>query len=99
MDFRIDNDGDIDISTGDFIVENSDLSHIESILVAQKGEWKQYPMLGVGITNYLNAPLTKANRIALEKDIKLQLESDAFKNIFVEVEESGKVNLNADKNE
>jgi len=95
----LDNDGDLDLSTGDFRVDNNDLGHIESIILAQKGEWKQFPMIGVGIANFLNAPMTTSTRVALEKEIRIQLESDDFKNIFVEVDENGGIDVNADKNE
>ena len=85
MDIMLDNNVDLDLSTGDFRVDNNDKGHIESIILAQKGEWKQFPMIGVGIANFLNAPMSTSTRVALEKEIKLQLESDSFTNIFVNV--------------
>ncbi len=99
MDFMLDQNGDLDFSTGDFKVDNNNLGHIESILLAQKGEFKQFPMIGVGISNFLNAPLSSKVRVSLEKEIKLQLESDGFKNIFINVKEDGVVNVKADKDE
>ena len=99
MDFTVDDTGDLDFSNNDFKIESNELGHIESVLLAHKGEWKQYPMIGVGISKYLNSPLSPTIRVRLEKEIKLQLESDLFKNIFVEVNESGVVNVKADRNE
>ena len=99
MDVMLDDNGDLDLSTGDFRINNNDLGHIESIILSQKGEWKQFPMIGVAMANYLNAPLSSEIRVAIEKEIKIQLESDSFTNIFVKVNVDGTVNVNASKNE
>jgi len=53
-DFKLDDTGDLLITNGDFVVADATLQHQEHIIVAQKGEYKQYPEIGVGISNMLN---------------------------------------------
>ena len=53
-DILTDSGGDIEISNGDFICGFSDLQHQEHLLVAQKGDIKEKPGVGVGIENFIN---------------------------------------------
>ncbi|MGJ1244295.1 MULTISPECIES: hypothetical protein [Sphingobacterium] len=52
QDFLIDDD--ILIQGGDLVIGNSDRQHQKHILIAQKGEYRQFPELGVGINNILS---------------------------------------------
>jgi len=65
----------IDTNAGDFIIRDSDTAHIDNIVGTNAGEWKQYPLLGVGIINLLNgsAGLETARRL-----ITTQLEEDGY---------------------
>ncbi|WP_299682984.1 oxidase [uncultured Tenacibaculum sp.] len=53
-DFKLDETGDLLIVNGDFVVTDATLQHQEHIILAQKGEYKEYPEIGVGISNMLN---------------------------------------------
>lgn len=53
-DFKLDETGDLLIVNGDFVISDGTLQHQEHIIIAQKGEYKQYPEIGVGIANILN---------------------------------------------
>lgn len=46
--------GDLGVQGGDLLIGFSDLQHQEHLLIAQKGMYKQYPDVGVGIENFLN---------------------------------------------
>lgn len=46
-------DGDLAIDNGDLIVGYSDFQHQEHLLVAQKGQYKQNPDVGVGVESFL----------------------------------------------
>lgn len=46
-------DGDIDLSSGDFLYESGTDQHKKDILVADKGHYKETPEIGVGIINFL----------------------------------------------
>lgn len=71
---------------GDFNIGHSDEQHIEHILLAQKGDYKQHPLLGVGIIDYLNGPRTLKERLKIEKQIKVQLEYDKATDIKISTE-------------
>lgn len=53
QDFLMDENGDLLIQNGDFVIGNSELQHQEDILAAHKGEYKEYPEIGVGIKEEL----------------------------------------------
>lgn len=78
-DISIDTDGDLLITAGDFVVDLSDEQHVQHILESHRGEWKQSPLIGIGISNYINAPMTQLVRRQLGKNIKGQLEYDGMK--------------------
>lgn len=53
QDLLTDETGDLGIQGGDLLLGFSDLQHQEHLLVAQKGMYKQFPDVGVGIENFL----------------------------------------------
>jgi len=46
-------DYDLQIKNGDFVVGESTRQHQNLLLLADKGEFKQFPTIGVGILRYL----------------------------------------------
>lgn len=54
QDFITDNHGDLLFADGDFMIGRSNEQHQEHILLANKGEYKEHPELGVGIVQMLN---------------------------------------------
>lgn len=75
-DIIIENGYDLKIVNGDFVVDESDQQHVQLIIITAVGEWKQFPLLGVGIEQFINAP---ASLQKLSKLIQLQLVSDNYK--------------------
>lgn len=71
------NDGDLIVNqySNDFVIAASDNQHISDIISSQQGEWKQYPSLGVGVTNYLNS---SGQVVALSRQIIIQLQGDGY---------------------
>lgn len=68
---------DLLIINGDFAVKPADQQNIEHLLLTQKGSYKEFPILGVGIKNYLNSP-DATSRLRLENEIDKQLAYDNF---------------------
>ena len=85
--------GELRIAGGDLVMGESSEQHVEHLLLAQKGEYKQFPLTGVGILNYLNAPLGSVRRLELEREIRLQLEADGVRNAAVKVTPEGRVEI------
>lgn len=74
-DILITNEGEIKIENGDFVVDNSTLQHQALILITNPGEFKESPMLGVGIENYI----LDSDMIGCEFEAQLQFTMDGMK--------------------
>ena len=64
-----------DFTNGDFNVGDSDTQHIQDIVFENIGAYKQYPLVGVGIINYLNS---SGAQLLLSREIQIQLELDGY---------------------
>jgi hypothetical protein len=87
-------DGDLDFFNGDFSIGASDQQHVEDIIRAYVGHYKEFPTLGVGIDLYINA---SGSQLEIQRSIKLQLESDGFKVNNVVVDQEGKILIDAER--
>ncbi|CAL2094715.1 hypothetical protein [Tenacibaculum sp. 190524A05c] len=76
-DFKLDDSKDLSFNKGDLNIDNTDQQNIELILLSHKGSFKEFPILGVGITDYLKSPEI-ISRLRLENEISNQLEYDNF---------------------
>lgn len=75
QDYIQDNDGDLLISNGDFVISDSDTMHCEDTIIAVAGWWKQYPTDGVGVQYYSKSA---GQEQILAREIKIQLELDGY---------------------
>jgi len=67
--------GDMKIEDGDFKLEQSDDQNIEAIIVANKGQFYESPLLGYGINSRLNGPFRTLEE---RKDIREALKRDNY---------------------
>lgn len=74
-DIKLDETGDLVIKNGDFVIADSDVQHVQDIINSGPGWWKQFPAIGVDIQKYIGS---SGKLQELEKNIKLQLESDGY---------------------
>jgi len=84
---------DLLIRHGDFVIQESDNQEIQNILDAHQGEWRQWPLVGFGIEDWLLAPLDLAK---FRKDVSLQLRLDGFKKPQV-ILEDGQLTVSAER--
>jgi hypothetical protein len=68
-------DFDLSIVNGDISILESDSQHIDHIITADKGHFRQFPLVGVGIVNFINSSSSEQE---IRQIIKLQLEADGF---------------------
>ena len=68
-------DGELNFDGGDFNIKLSDAQHQEDIIAEEKGSYKQYPLLGVGVIKYIGSSGAK---LTLQREIRLQLETDGY---------------------
>jgi hypothetical protein len=94
-DYLTDVNGDLLIKDGDFVWDESSESHVEDILIANKGDYKLTPLIGVNIKNMVNSPNSLVIRKKLERDISLQLQSDGAKSVVVDYTTTGEINITA----
>lgn len=75
---------DLEIADGDFVVADSETQELQNILSANQGEWRQFPLIGFGMSDWLLSPLDMAK---FRKDVGLQLRLDGFKKYEVILED------------
>jgi len=92
-DFKTDTDGDLFISSGDLAIFESDSQSIVDIITSNNGDWKEYPLCGVGIDNYINS---NSSQQFLTNSIKTQLTNDGFANIDVIYDDNNLLNFTID---
>lgn len=73
QDIILNNNDDLTFLNGDLNIDFSDNQHIGHILKANKGNFYQFPEIGVGMIKYINSEFTKAG---IKNDIKENLELD-----------------------
>ncbi len=85
QDILVDDNNDLQVADGDFVTGQSDQQHVQHIVEAQKGEYKNDPLVGFGIINYLK----RDEKILSEfkRDLKIQLENDDYKNPEIDISE------------
>jgi hypothetical protein len=68
--------GDLQIKDGDLLLLESEQDHINDIVIQNRGEQRQFPLIGAGALNFLNG---SESLDQIRKKITLQLESDSFR--------------------
>jgi hypothetical protein len=77
MDILYDNNNDAVIRNGDFETdENTDYQHIRHILIGEMGEFRNAPLMGVGLRRFEKYA---GNEDVLKRRAKLQLEIDGYR--------------------
>jgi len=81
-DFLLDDDGDIKIANGDLFAGRSDEQHQQHIIIANKGEFKEFPELGVGIVQLFGDD--DYTNILIETKKNLQYDGMTVRNVKFE---------------
>lgn len=80
---------------GDLAVEASDGQHLTLLLLTNQGEWRESPLVGVGLRRYQNAPLGPAETAALQREVAVQLERDGYQVLENDLADLSAAKLNA----
>lgn len=82
-------------ANGDFNIGFSDEQHIKHLVVSSPGHFKNAPLLGVQIKDYINSSMTPATQQKLEREIRMQLEADGVTQISIIVDpQTYEINVN-----
>lgn len=88
-DLLLDSNGDISFKDGDLDIGFSDNQHQEHILLANKGEFREFPEIGVGIT----AMISDDDYTDMLIEIKKNLQYDGMKINNVKFDNDGKLDI------
>jgi len=88
-DILLDRNGDLNFKNGDLEIGYSDNQHQEHILIANKGEYREFPELGVGIHQILDDD----NYMSVLIEAKKNLEYDGMKINNIKFEANGNLNI------
>lgn len=91
----LDEDGDLAITDNGLVIGETDQQNVEAILAAHPGEFRHDPLLGVGIEDWLQAPLSFIVRRKLEREIAIQLETDNATDVTVDFSSDGTIEISA----
>jgi len=83
-DIKLDEDFDLDISSGDIDFRDTTQEDVELVMLSQKGDWKEFPTMGFGITKYMNSV---ADADKFKRDLKVELENAGFENPEIDLSE------------
>ncbi|MES2238853.1 MAG: hypothetical protein V4497_01210 [Bacteroidota bacterium] len=73
-DILLDEDMDVLIADGDFVVNESTAQHQKILILSDKGEFKEIPMRGVGARRYLE----ESNPSNLAREIRTEFSTDGM---------------------
>lgn len=76
QDYLKDESGDLLIQNGDFVVGESDHQHINDIIIASPGDYRQYPDVGFNAIRFLNS-VGRENQF--KSELRAALENDGYK--------------------
>lgn len=88
---------DLEIENGDLKIANSDVQNQYAILRARKGQFYEFPTLGVGIEDYDHASIDKR---VIRREIRDNLKRDNYRIDQLDIAQTPdgvSVNLNATK--
>lgn len=82
-DILLDEDFDLKIENGDFVIAPSDQQHVQAIFLAHKGEFKKWPLLGFGAAEYLKK--STVSKPEFLRNLKVQLNYDHYANAEIDI--------------
>lgn len=74
-DIALDNNNDLQIANGDFVIGESTEQHQTLLLLSDKNDWKESPTVGVGIESFLD----DEEPADMHREIRLQFAKDGMK--------------------
>ena len=84
-DLLLDEEGDLKIVNGDFFIGDAAEQSVELLLISKPGEWKEFPQVGCDIQKARNGKIDRF----LERNVRVQLESDGFEIDKLNITEKG----------
>lgn len=80
---------------GDVAVGESDGQHLALLQLTNQGEWREDPLVGIGLQRYLNAPYGPVQVAALQREYTIQLTRDGYQVLELNLSDLSAAVLNA----
>jgi hypothetical protein len=96
-DIILDNNLDLAIQNGDFVLDDCEQQNQELILVATQGSFRDSPLTGVGITRYIKSSFTVAKVDQLRQKIRLQLQYDGYTTVNTKINSFTDIQIQAER--
>lgn len=94
-DLLLDDNYDIAIDGGDFVAADGEEQHQQLILVASKGSFRESPLTGVNIGQYIKTRFTQKDIDRLKQQIRLQFQYDGYTQSFIQINGFDDIQINA----
>lgn len=91
-DILLTTDGDTSIRQGDWEVGDSDAQHLACLAETNQGEWRQWPLLGIGVGQFLQDDISEAE-IRHRVNVQAQYDGATVTEITYN-DDTGKLTLN-----
>ncbi len=75
IDILVDDNGELQSKNNDILTGVSDVQHVADMIAENVGQYKEFPLFGVGVVKYLNSP---SNINEVQADIDNNLKSDGY---------------------
>ena len=95
-DILLDEEDDLLIENGDFVVDASEEQEVGLILRTSQGDWRASPLTGFGVARRTR---NEVNRPQFERELSSQLELDGFDDSQVTLATDGQLLINARRHE
>lgn len=90
-DFILDENYDLKIVTGDFVIGESTDQNVELIFKSTPGEWKEYLEAGIAIERAIGGGIDRF----IDRTIRVQMAADGYEILELQISETGiKINGN-----
>lgn len=90
-----DSDGDLLIQNGDLKIGASDPMHVADLIGSYPGDWKQFPLRGVGVNNFSGST---GEEQAIDNQIRQQVIADNYqvKSLAAKFDSSNNLTIDID---
>lgn len=96
-DIMLDDEFDLMIKDGDFVVNESDEQHLQLITLFEQGQLRYSPLTGLGLFRQLQSPMSVIQQATIRRDLYEQLEYDGYKAGTSSISFDGEIEIKADR--
>ncbi|MBB6131321.1 hypothetical protein [Mucilaginibacter lappiensis] len=96
-DLILDNNLDLAIQNGDFLIDDCEQQNQELILIATQGSFRESPLTGVGIAKYIKSSFSVSKIDQLRQKIRLQLQYDGYQTVNTQINSFTDIQIQAER--